>query len=122
MILSDMSTRKRHDTLWLALGFVLQDIPGDSSTADIALQLRLRLDFPARETEMVMRWLKKVAHLVPEAAQTGAVVKAYGHYGRRWVWSPRSAESLKPHRMWPDKQGGLEARLNDAGVVDTTDW
>lgn len=93
MILADMSTRKRHDTLWLALGFVLQDLTGDSGTADMAEALRARLSFPASEMPLVMSWLKKVAPLVPEAAQTGAVVKAYGRYGRRWIWSPRRVAS-----------------------------
>lgn len=105
MILSDMSPCKRHDTLWLALGFVLQDLTRDSSTQDVAAALQGRLGFPASEAGGVMAWLtRKAAPLVPEASQTGAVVKAYGRYGRRWVWSPR--------------RSGLKA----LDAVDTQDW
>ncbi len=104
MILSDLSTRKRHDTLWLGLGFVLQDLTADSGTAAIAELLRNRLSCPAREVPMIMTWLKKVAPLVPEASHTGAVTKAYGRYGRRWIWSPR--QPCAPA----------------AGMVSTADW
>ncbi len=89
MILSDLSTRKRHDILWTALGFVLQDIAENVDTATLAGRLRNRVEAPPREMAMVMTWLKKVAPLVPEASHTGAVTKAYGRYGRRWIWSPR---------------------------------
>ncbi len=89
MILSDLSTRKRHDVLWPVLGMVLQDLTGDIGTADLAAMLYQRMRFPAREMPMVMAWLKKVAPLVPEASHTGAITKAYGRYGRRWIWSPR---------------------------------
>lgn len=103
MILSDYAPRKRHDILWQALDFVLQDSAGDKGTAEIAETLRHRLACPATELPLVMTWLKKVAPLVPEAAQTGAVVKAYGNYGRRWIWSKR-------------------AGLAPVAAVDTADW
>lgn len=106
MILSDLSTRKRHDALWIALGFVLQDIRADTGTPAMAELLCTRLDTPKGERNMVMTWLKKVAPLVPEASQTGAVVKAYGRYGRRWVWSPRRGE----------------AGHKGKAAVDTADW
>ncbi len=114
MILSDLSTRKRHDTLWLALGFVLQDIPEEQGTAAVAELLRGRLSFPATELPMVMTWLKKVARLVPEASQTGAVVKAYGRYGRRWIWAPRRLQGLKATGVWVDEADKLP--------VDASDW
>lgn len=104
MILSDYSTRKRHDILWAALDRVLQNLKQDEGTYEVAGWLRAQLDFPATEMPMVLTWLKKVAPLVPEASQTGAAVKAYGRFGRRWIWSPRGS-GLKP-----------------APVVDTQDW
>ena len=107
MILSDLSTRKRHDLLWLALGFVLQDIEQDKGTAAIAHLLHKRLEFPKSEMPAVMTWLTKVAHLVPEASQTGAIVKAYGRYGRRWIWSPRRA---------------VKAGRAADSMIDTSDW
>lgn len=104
MVLADFSARKRHDLLWAALDSVLQEIKQDEGTSAVAELLRLHMDFQASELPMVMTWLKKVGPLVPEAAQTGALVKAYGRYGRRWVWSPRGA------------------RLKATGAVDTRDW
>lgn len=103
MILADYSARKRHDMLWAALDTVLQGIREDQGTSAVAELLRLQMDFPAGELPMVLTWLKKVGPLVPEASHTGAIVKAYGRYGRRWVWSRRS---------------GLTA----AGAVDSQDW
>ena len=93
LTLRDMSTRKRHDVLWMALDFVLQDISVPTRTADIATIMRARLAFPASEMPIVLTWLKKVAPLVPEAAQTGEAVRVYGNIGRRWVWSPRARAS-----------------------------
>lgn len=104
MILADYSARKRHDMLWEALNAVLQDLSGsDSSTYDVAGMLMTRLGVPAKESAMVLTWLRKVAPLVPEASHTGAVVKAYGCYGRRWIWSQRTG-------------------LAPAAAVDTQDW
>lgn len=104
MTLLDYSTRKRHDILWQALDTVLRGLEQAEGTTTIAGLLKGQLEFPATETEMVLTWLKKVGPLVPEASQTGAVTKAFGRYGRRWIWSPR-ASGLKP-----------------APVVDTADW
>lgn len=102
MILTDYAPRKRHDLLWAALDAVLQEIQQES-TSGIAELLHLRMDFRASELPLVLTWLKKVAPLVPEAKQTGAIVKAYGRYGRRWIWSRRAG--LKP-----------------IAAVDTQDW
>ena len=88
--LRDLSTNKRHDVLWMALDFVLQDLPAVTGTAQIATTLRERLAFPAADMPIVLTWLKKVAPRVPEAAQTGEAVRVYGNIGRRWVWSPRA--------------------------------
>jgi hypothetical protein len=91
LTLRDMSTRKRHDVLWMALDFVLQDLAVETcSTANVADCLRERLAFPATEMLIVLTWLKKVAPLVPEATQTGEAVRVYGNIGRRWVWTPRA--------------------------------
>lgn len=91
MILSDYAPRKRHDILWQALDNVLSGLKCDHSTQQIAELLQIELNAPLHERRLVMTWLKKVAPRVPEAQQTGPVVKAYGNYGRRWIWSPRRA-------------------------------
>jgi hypothetical protein len=96
MILSDISTRKRHDTLWRTLGFVLQDQAGRRGTVEVAGALQTRLGFPKSELNMVMTWLQKVAPLVPEASHTGECIKVYGRTGRRWVWSPRLGGAVTP--------------------------
>lgn len=106
MKLSDLSTRKRHDTLWPMLGVVLQDLRGPASTQTVAERLQERLGFPAKEMPMVLSWLTKTAaQHIPEATQTGETVKAYGRYGRRWVWSPRA----------------MAGRVVEP-AVDTSDW
>ena len=84
--LRDLSTNKRHDVLWMALDFVLQDLPAITGTVQVAATLRERLAFPAADMPIVLTWLKKVAPRVPEAAQTGEAVRVYGNIGRRWVW------------------------------------
>lgn len=70
-----------------------------------------------------MSWLKKVAPLVPEAAQTGAVVKAYGRYGRRWIWSPRRvAPGRSVAELVKLTPGRLESAMVADGIIDTADW
>lgn len=107
MLLSDLSTRKRHDTLWIVLQFVLQDLANPVGTPALEVLLRHRLAYPSSEAPLVMTWLKKVAPLCPQAAQTGEVIKAYGRYGRRWIWSPPIAAMTA---------------LERAGIVDTSEW
>jgi hypothetical protein len=123
LTLRDMSTRKRHDVLWMALDFVLQDLnrieASQWSTAEIAQALRERLAFPATEIPIVLTWLKKVAPLVPEATQTGEAVRVYGNIGRRWVWTPRARVAKLGD---PELEFERERAKHLAARVDDGDW
>lgn len=117
MILADMSARKRHDTLWLTLEFVLQDLVSATDTATVcdALALRLR----SGEKAVIARWLMKVAALVPEASHTGDTFMRAGQTRTRWIWRPRGsgspavspAPALDEERAEQEKRQRIIARL-----------
>ena len=92
MILADLSSRKRHDVLWLALSFVLQDLRAPCDTATICDALARRTE--TSEKAVIARWLMKVSSLVPEASHTGGSFQRAGRTMKRWVWSPRGTNMV----------------------------
>lgn len=93
------------------LELLLPQLKHPHYSVPLALRLAPVTGLAEARIRKVLLWIAKGGH--PNATHDGGAVKSYGRMVQRWRWHPT------PQRALP---GSLEARLNDAGVVDTKEW
>ncbi len=96
-----------------ALALLLPSLSHPHYSVPLAIRLAPLAGLPEQRIRKILLWIAKGGH--PHATHDGGTVRSYGRTVQRWRWHP------EPQGR-PATAGDLEARLNAAGVVDTSEW
>lgn len=94
-----------------ALGQLLPSIGRPWLAMKVAEKLSPKVGLPEPRVRKILLWLAKEGH--PHATHDGGQVKHYGRIVTLWRWHPA------PQRI---EEGSIEARLIEAGAIDTSEW
>ncbi len=95
-----------------ALATLLPKLTHPHLSVPLGAKLAPVVGLPEPRVRKILGWIAKAGH--PHATHDGGKIRVYGRDGMLWRWHPLPQET--------PKVGPIEARLNEAGVVDTRDW
>lgn len=93
-----------------ALAVLLPTLKKPHLSVPLAAQLTPLTGLPEARIRKILGWIAKAGH--PNVSHDGGKVRVYGRDAVLWRWHPLPIVPVD----------GLEARLNAAGVVDTSEW
>jgi len=93
-----------------ALAKLLPTLTHPHLSVPLATKLCPMVGLAEPRVRKILGWIAKSGHA--HATHDGGKIRVYGREGILWRWHPEP-------QVKPD---GLEQRLNDAGVVDTSEW
>ena len=112
MIGQEPAWREEKRLIEEALAILLPTLTHPHLSVPLGLRLAQLTGLPEARCRKILLWLAQEGH--PHATHDGGTIQSYGRYVTRWRWHSC------PVRHKPAV--GLEARLNAAGVVDTSEW